>query len=233
MPTETSTNTYIAGASALAGVALLILFTFTSIPLLLYVSTALMLVGAIITIYTFHQEENLEPKIIYLYLFLEMYMLAGIPLAEAVKKLADKLHSKTLLKIYKMMSLGYDYDEIFERVLKNSPESVRVYVENLFKSGVLGEGGLNYIRGVFDRLLTSMAAETEKLQLNVSSFIEIYAALGLTLPFILLIMVMLVPLGSMGIFSIQALMVMVFGIVLSSSLLMIYMVKRMMKKVRL
>jgi len=212
------------GAVAAAGAALLAagLAGLLNQVLGLTIGLPLLAVGAAsIVVYRIKVMEpyrELGPKIPYLYLFMDMYLTAGLSANDALGKAAEMLDDKVLILLHRHLMAGYDYDEAVERVFNGFKGMARTYVENLLRSSLFGTGGVSFIRDTLSHLLAEKEKEIEKVTQQLSMITEIYTVAGVFAPltaiaalaalfvfgsggidpFLMAVMVMLMSVGAMS-----------------------------------
>ena len=167
---------------------------------------------------------ELAPKIPYLYLFMDMYLTAGLSASDALGKAAEMLDDSVLMLLHRHLMAGYDYEEAVERVFDGFKGMSRTYVENLLRSSLFGAGGVSFIRDTLSHLLLEKEKEIEKVTQQLSMITEVYTVVGVFAPltaisalaalfvfgsggidpFLLAILVMLMSIGAMAAVSLMA-----------------------------
>ncbi len=125
---------------------------------------------------------ELSPKIPYLYLFMDMYLTAGLSASDALGKAADMLDDKVLKLLHRHLSAGFRHEEAVRRVFNGYSGMARVYVENLLRSSLYGAGGVSFIRDTLSHLLIEKEKEIEKVAQQLSMITEIYTVTGVFAP---------------------------------------------------
>ncbi len=220
----------LSGGLVAAGVALLVIgflglldevLTFTlGVPLLAVGGAAL----AVYKIKLSEPYRELTPKIPYLYLFMDMYLTAGLSANDALGKAAEMLEDKVLILLHRHLVAGYGYEEAVNRVFNGFKGMARTYIENLLRSSLFGTGGVSFIRDTLSHLLIEKEEEIEKVTQQLSMITEIYTVAGVfapltaiaTLaalfvfgsggidPFLMAILVMLMSIGAMSAVALMA-----------------------------
>lgn len=125
---------------------------------------------------------QLAPKIPYLYLFMNMYLTAGLSASDALGKAADMLGDKVLKILHRHLMAGYGHEEAVMRVFNGFRGMARTYVENLLRSSLFGTGGVSFIRDTLSHLLVEKEKELEKVTEQLSMVTEIYTVAGVFAP---------------------------------------------------
>jgi hypothetical protein len=175
----------------------------------------------------------LDAKIPYIYLFMEMYLLAGVSPQEAIKTTSQLLNDMVLYRIYRYISAGRSYEEAFKMVFGKYAGTGRSYIENLVRSGIFGLGGLRYIREALNHILVEREKLIEKTVEQMNMLAEVFVILGVFAPLIAIVTVAsLTIFGVTGWFDPAAIM---FLLILFSVVVMLLVVttsKSMVEKVK-
>ena len=146
----------------------------------------LLAVGALsLAVYKIKQGEpyrELAPKIPYLYLFMDMYLTAGLSASDALGRAAEMLDDKVLLLLHRHLVAGYGHEEAVERVFDGFKGMARTYIENLLRSSLFGTGGVSFIRDTLSHLLIEKEKEIEKVTQQLSMITEVYTVAGVFAP---------------------------------------------------
>ncbi len=168
----------------------LLLAVLGQIPLKLglSISAFLYLIGGVsILLYYMKRAEplrNLEQKIPYFYLFIEMYLLSGISAQEGLKKSAVLLDDPVLYKLYRYLQAGIPYDEAVKKIFNGYKGPSRLYVSNLFHSTLFGTGGMSFLKEALEHLIVEKGKEVERITEQLKILTEVYTILGVFGPLI-------------------------------------------------
>lgn len=150
------------------------------------IGTPLLAVGAAsLAIYRIKIREpysELTPKIPYLYLFMDMYLTAGLSASDAFGKAAEMLNDRILALLHRHLVAGYGHDEAVKRVFNGYKGMARTYVENLLRSSLFGTGGVSFIRDTLAHLLLEKEKDIEKVTQQLSMITEVYTVAGVFAP---------------------------------------------------
>jgi len=173
---------------AIVGASLLVIGLLGSVNkvIAIPIGLPLMLIGlSSVVLYEIKLRETyreLSPKIPYLYLFMDMYLTAGLSASDALGKAADMLDDKVLKLLHRHLSAGFSHEEAVRRVFDGYRGMARVYVENLLRSSLYGAGGVSFIRDTLSHLLIEKEKEIEKVTQQLSMITEIYTVTGVFAP---------------------------------------------------
>lgn len=125
---------------------------------------------------------ELTPKIPYLYLFMDMYLTAGLSASDALGKAAEMLDDRVLVLLHRHLVVGYGHEDAVEKVFNGFKGMARTYVENLLRSSLFGTGGISFIRDTLSHLLIEKEKEIEKVTEQLSMITEVYTVAGVFAP---------------------------------------------------
>ncbi|GEM_PF-2900349 len=128
--------------------------------------------------------KNLEQKIPYLYLFMEIYLLSGVSAQEGLKKSAILLEDPVLYRLYRYLEAGIPYEEAIKRIFGKYKGPSRLYVSNLLHSALFGTGGMVFLKETLEYLITEKGKDIEKVTEQLKILTEIYTILGVFGPLI-------------------------------------------------
>ena len=128
--------------------------------------------------------KNLEQKIPYLYLFMEIYLLSGVSAQEGLKKSAILLEDPVLYRLYRHLQAGTPYEEAIKKIFGKYKGPSRLYVSNLLHSALFGTGGMVFLKETMEYLITEKGKEIEKVTEELKILTEIYTILGVFGPLI-------------------------------------------------
>jgi hypothetical protein len=128
--------------------------------------------------------KNLEQKIPYLYLFMEIYLLSGLSAQDGLKKSAVLLEDPVLYKLYRYLQAGIPYEEAVKKIFGKYKGPSRLYVSNLLHSALFGTGGMVFLKETMEYLVNEKGKEIEKVTEQLKILTEIYTILGVFGPLI-------------------------------------------------
>ena len=128
--------------------------------------------------------KNLEQKIPYLYLFMEIYLLSGVSAQEGLKKSAILLEDPVLYRLYRHLQAGIPYEEAIKKIFGNYKGPSKLYVSNLLHSALFGTGGMVFLKETMEYLITEKEKDIEKVTEQLRILTEIYTILGVFGPLI-------------------------------------------------
>ncbi|MEB3757907.1 MAG: hypothetical protein GSR76_03535 [Desulfurococcales archaeon] len=128
--------------------------------------------------------KNLEQKIPYLYLFMEIYLLSGLSAQEGLKKSAILLEDPVLYRLYRHLQAGIPYEEAIKKIFGNYKGPSRLHVSNLLHSALFGTGGMVFLKETMEYLIAEKGKDIEKVTEELKILTEIYTILGVFGPLI-------------------------------------------------
>lgn len=142
--------------------------------------------GVILLYYSKRMEllKNLEQKIPYFYLFMEMYLLSGVSAQEGLKKSAILLDDPVLYKLFRYLQAGRPYDEAIKKIFNGYKGPSKLYVSNLLHSTLFGTGGMGFLKETLEHLIAEKAKDIERINEQLKILTEVYTILGVFGPLI-------------------------------------------------
>jgi len=128
--------------------------------------------------------KNLDQKIPYLYLFMEIYLLSGLSPQEGLKRTAMLLEDPVLYMLYRYLEAGVPYTEALDRLLAGYRGPSSMYVSNLLHSSLFGTGGLKFLSETMEHLVNEKEKDIEKVTEQLRIITEVYTILGVFGPLV-------------------------------------------------